>query len=276
MATQSLASGKVLVETGPVTRIQLTNPAKRNSLDAEMAVAVSKVLDDVQKNNDVRVVIFRGAGDEAFCSGYDIAAIPTGGARPGDSHGVRKDSNDIEANELLRMLDRVEEFPLPTVAILNGHAYGAGAELAVTCDFRLAASHGKFSMPPARLGICYHPRGIKKFIDLIGAGATRMLFLAGEPVTMEEALRLGLVSRIADRSNLDAAAETLIQRIAANAPLAVRGMKKTIRYLLDAPPLDAAREQELKQIRIACFLSEDLREGQRAFIEKRQPVFQGK
>jgi len=224
------------------------------------------------------VVVFRGSGEQAFCSGYDISAIPAGRdlPRPGDSHGVKSDSNDIEANELLRMLDQLEEFPLPTVALLNGHAYGAGAELTVTCDFRIAAPHGKFSMPPARLGICYHPRGLKKFLDLIGAGATRMLFLAGEPVSMDDAFRLGLVNNVVQAGELDRVGDELAERLAQNAPLAVKGMKKTIRYLLDEVPLSAGREKELKALRIACFLSQDLREGQRAFMEKRAPKFEGR
>ncbi len=274
---QSSASGKILVSRGPVSRITLNNPSKRNSLDAEMAVAISAELDAIAKDPSARVLVITGSGEQAFCSGYDIAAIPAGPGRPtpGDSHGVKKDG-DIEANELLRMLDHLEEFPLPTVALLNGHAYGAGAELSVTCDFRIAAGHGKFAMPPARLGICYHPKGIRKYLDLIGAGATRMLFLAGEPVAMDEALRLGLVNRVVELPELGKAGTELADRLAANAPLAVKGMKKTIRYLLEGSPMSPEREQELKRLRIACFLSNDLREGQKAFMEKRTPRFEGR
>ncbi len=278
MSFETHANGKIHFARGPVSRIVLNNPAKRNSLDAEMAVAISGLLAEIEKDSSARVVVFRGSGEQAFCSGYDIASIPAGGnvPRPGDSHGVKKDSNDIEANDLLRMLDLLEEFPLPTVALVNGHAYGAGGELAVTCDFRIAASHGKYSMPPARLGICYHPRGLKKFLDLIGAGATRMLFLAGEPVSMDEAHRLGLVNRVVKTEELDKAGDELAERLAQNAPLAVKGMKRTIRYLLEEVPLSAEREKELKALRIACFLSKDLKEGQRAFMEKRTPKFEGR
>ncbi len=278
MSFESAASGKIQYKLGPVSRIVINNPSKRNSLDAEIAVAVSDLLKRIEADPASRVVVFRGAGDQAFCSGYDITAIPAGRAlpKPGDSHGIRKADDDIEANELLDMLNQLEEFPLPTIAAMNGHAFGAGAELTVTCDFRIAANQGKFAMPPAKLGICYHPRGLKKYLDLIGAGATRMLFLAGDAVSMDEAYRLGLVHQIVPPAELDPAVDGLAQRVAANAPLAVRGMKRTIRYLLEELPLSPEREKELKRIRIACFLSDDLKEGQRAFLEKRTPRFEGK
>jgi len=278
MSLESAASGKIQYELGPVSRIVINNPSKRNSLDAEIAVAVSDLLKRIENDPASRVLVFRGAGDQAFCSGYDITAIPAGRTmpRPGDSHGMRKTDDDIEANELLDMLNRLEEFPIPTIAAMNGHAYGAGAELTVTCDFRIAVNRGKFAMPPAKLGICYHPRGLKKYLDLIGAGATKLLFLAGDAVSMEEAFRLGLVQQIVPPAEFDAAVDGLATRVAANAPLAVRGMKRTIRYLLEELPLSPEREKELKRIRIACFLSDDLKEGQRAFLEKRTPRFEGK
>jgi enoyl-CoA hydratase/carnithine racemase len=174
-------------------------------------------------------------------------------------------------------IDAIEAFPYPTLAALNGHAIGGGLELAVSCDLRIAAAPAKFAMPPAKLGLVYSHTGIQKFIDTVGAPRTRQLFLVGARIDSARALSWGLVNEIVMPADLADEAVTLAREIAANAPLSLKGNKRVIRAVLDArAQLDPAVEEELLELRRACFSSEDFKEGVRAFAAKRAPEWKGR
>ena len=163
------------------------------------------------------------------------------------------------------------------MAALTGHTIGGGLELALVCDLRVAHDGIVLGMPPAKLGLVYSHTGLRRFIDAIGVPRTRELFLLGRNVDARTALGWGLVNRVVPESQLEETALDLATELAGNAPLSLHGNKRVIRELLRAESqLDPDVERELIALREACFRSEDLREGVRAFGEKRRPRWRGR
>jgi enoyl-CoA hydratase/carnithine racemase len=214
------------------------------------------------------VVIVSGA-DGQFSSGYDIGDIPD------DVFAV--EAEKLVAHPFTNALDALDACVVPTVAALGGHTIGGGLELALACDFRLAADGIKLGMPPAKLGLVYSHTGLRRFIDAIGVPRTRELFLLGRNIPAARALDWGLVNDVAAAGELEAASLAWAGELAANAPLSVQGNERVIRALLDAEgALDPEVARELIALREACFASQDMREGVRAFAEKRPPRWQGR
>ena len=251
-------------DRGEVRTLVIDNPQKRNALDfaslAELEVACADAARD-----RVRCLVLRGAGEQAFCSGFDLGAMDDGqgGDRP-----------DLAVE---RAMEAVEAVPCPTVAFVNGAAFGAGCELAATCDLRVARAGILLGMPPAKLGVVYAAAGLRRFLALMGAAHTREMLFTGRPVEAEAGLALGLVSRVVPAERAEAEVLALADEIAANAPLAVQGMKRILR-LLEASHergLTEPEREEIARLRSRAFESADLREGRIAFQERRPPRFRG-
>jgi enoyl-CoA hydratase/carnithine racemase len=261
------AGGRLLVdEPAPgVTRLTISNPAKRGALDHAILDGFTSTLAET----DARCVIITGE-HTTFSAGYDI-----GDLRGNDQFADEADR--LVANPFAAALDAVEAYPYPTLAALNGHAIGGGLELALACDLRIAAGTIALGMPPAKLGLVYSHTGIRKFIDTIGAPRTRELFLVGRRIDARTAREWGLVNAIAEDGRVAEEALELATEITGNAPLAEQGNKRVIRAVLAAQgAMDPDTERELIELRRACFASEDFREGVRAFAEKRPPRWQGR
>jgi enoyl-CoA hydratase/carnithine racemase len=252
-------------ERGLARVLVIDNPAKKNALDFqaldELAAACERAAAD-----GVRCLVLRGAGGEAFSSGFDLAEMALTNVR-----GERPD----EAVE--RAADVLSAVPCPTLAFVNGFAFGGGFELAVACDLRVARAGVRVAMTPAKLGVVYPEGGLRRFADLVGAARTRELFFTGRPIDAETALAWGLVNRVAPPANAEADALGLADEIAGNAPLAVRGMKRILRLLEGTHErgLTDAERGEIADLRRRAFESADLREGRRAFEERRAPRFRG-
>jgi enoyl-CoA hydratase/carnithine racemase len=209
----------------------------------------------------VRVVIVSGTEGQ-FSSGYDIGDIPD------DVFTV--EAEKLVAHPFTAALDALEACDAVTVAALTGHTIGGGLELAITCDFRVAADGIKLGMPPAKLGLVYSHTGLVRFIDTVGVPRTRELFLRGRNIDAREAHAWGLVTEVVAPDAVERAAVDLAGELAANSPLSLRGNKRVLRELLSArAQLTDEVEQELIELRRASFESEDMREGVRAFAEKR-------
>ena len=259
--------GELLVDepADGVLRLRISNPAKRGALDHDILDGIAVALEGVRER--ARVVVITGH-DGQFSSGYDIGDIPD-------------DVFEIEAEKLVAhpftaALDALEACDLPTVAALTGHTIGGGLELAVTCDFRVAAEGIKLGMPPAKLGLVYSHTGLRRFIDTVGAPRTRELFLRGRYVDAAEAERWGLVTEVHPAERTEEAALSLAAELVANAPLSLAGNKRAMRELLTAQgELAADVEAELLELRRACFASDDFKEGVRAFAQRRPADWQG-
>ncbi len=257
--------GRLLIdEPAPgVVRLTISNPGKRGALDHPILDALASTVPRLQ----ARALIITGE-QSTFSAGYDIGDLP-------DSV-FADEAERLIAHPFAAALDAVEDYPYPTLAVLNGHAIGGGLELALACDLRIAAGTIAVGMPPGKLGLVYSHTGIRKFIDTIGAPRTRELFLIARRIDARTAREWGLVNAVAEPGRLAEEALELAQEIAANAPLAQRGNKRVIRAVLDAQAaLAPTVERELIELRRACFSSEDFREGIRAFAEKRSPEWRG-
>jgi enoyl-CoA hydratase/carnithine racemase len=203
-----------------------------------------------------------------FSAGYDIGEIPE------DEFEERAEK--LVAHPFSEAIEAIEAFPYPTLALLSGHTIGGGLELALSCDLRVAGEGVMLGMPPAKLGLVYSHTGLRRFIDAIGATRTRELFLLGRYIDARTALEWGLVNRVAPAPNLEELALEIAGELAGNAPLAQTGNKRVIAELLSAEgELAEEVEEELIELRRASFASRDMREGMRAFAEKRPARWRG-
>lgn len=269
------AGGTLLVDepAAGVVRLTISNPAKRNALDHPILDAITHTLSTLAQRAESP-----GAGPPSlivtgahgmFSAGYDIGELPD------DEFEQR--AEELVAHPFTEAIEALEEYPSPTVAVLPGHTIGGGLELALACDLRVAERTIKLGMPPAKLGLVYSHTGLRRFIDAIGVPRTRELFLLGRYVDAPTALAWGLVNRVAPTEQIEQIGLDLAAEMAANAPLAQRGNKRVIAALLKAESsLPAEVERELMDLRRSSFASEDMREGVRAFAQKRAPRWRGR
>jgi enoyl-CoA hydratase/carnithine racemase len=269
--SRELAGGKLLIDepAGDVVRLTISNPAKRNALDHPILDAITVTLSELgSARSSTRCVVLTGAHG-MFSAGYDIGEIP--------DEEFEERAEQLVAHPFTEAIDALEAFPYPTVAALPGHTIGGGLELALACDMRVALEGIKLGMPPAKLGLVYSHTGLRRFLDAIGATRTRELFLLGRYVDAATALAWGLVNRVASAPELEAMTLSLAGELASNAPLSQAGNKRVIAELLRAESaLDPVLERELIELRRASFASDDMREGMRAFAEKRPPRWRGR
>jgi enoyl-CoA hydratase/carnithine racemase len=268
---RELADGKLLIDEPAVgvVRLTISNPAKRNALDHPILDAISATLAELaQAGSRARCALVTGAHG-MFSAGYDIGEIP--------DEQFEERAEALVAHPFTQAIDALAAFPYPTLAVLPGHTIGGGLELALACDLRVAQDGIKLGMPPAKLGLVYSHTGVRRFIDAIGAARTRELFLLGRYIDAPSALAWGLVNRVAPAAELEQAALEVAAELAGNAPLAQTGNKRVIAELLRAEgELAPEVEEELIELRRASFASQDLREGMRAFAEKRSPNWRGR
>jgi enoyl-CoA hydratase/carnithine racemase len=249
-----------------VVRLTISHPAKRNALDQPILDAITEALNGI--GDSARCVVLTGA-DGMFSSGYDIGDIPD------DVFAV--EAEKLVAHPFTNALAALDACDLPSLAALPGHTIGGGLELALCCDLRIAASGIKLGMPPAKLGLVYSHTGLRRFIDALGVPRTRELFLLGRNIDADTALSWGLVNEVVHFADLEETSLGWAAELAANAPLSLRGNKRVIREILRAEArLDPQVERELIDLREQSFRSDDLREGVRAFSEKRPARWRGR
>jgi enoyl-CoA hydratase/carnithine racemase len=249
---------------GPIAFLTFNRPEARNALTWGMYDALTAACDRVDADPNVRVFVVRAAG-EAFAAGTDIrqfAEFTTGA--DGLAYERRLDA----------VIDRLEEVTVATIAQVQGVAAGGGCAIALACDLRVCTPGAKFGVPIARtLGNCLSPANYARIVDLVGPAHTKDLLFTGRLLEADEAVSLGLVTRLAGPEEIDGAVRALADSIAANAPLTIRTTKETLRRIAAHRRLGAGAADDLIA---ACYASHDFHEGVAAFIAKRKPVFTGK
>jgi enoyl-CoA hydratase len=257
-------------KAGAIGTLTFNNPERHNALSLEMWNAATSVLDAFAQDPDLRVVVLTGAGGKAFVSGADISKF--------ESERASADAVAIYNAAVERFSQTLADYPLPTIAKIRGFCIGGGLGIVTGCDLRIANEAARFGIPAAKLGLGYGHQNIRRLMTLIGPQFVNEMLFTARHVDAADALRMGLVNRvIPDGENgveIDAYVQQLAETIAANAPLTIRAVKTIVRELArDEPDRDlAACDDLVKQ----CFDSADYKEGRRAFLEKRKPIFTGK
>ena len=247
-----------------VARITFNRPNVLNALNRKTMEELGDCLKKVRADDAIRVLILTGAGEKAFIAGADINEL----SQQTPVHGRE---STLFGQEIIH---RLETLGKPAIAAINGFALGGGCELALACTLRIASRHAKLGQPEVKLGLIPGYGGSQRLPRLCGKGVAHELILTGEMITAEEALRVGLVNRVVEPAELLATAEAIAKKIIANAPLAVK-------YALEAVERGTEMPQEEGLYLEAtlfglCCATQDMREGTRAFLEKRPPKFEGR
>ena len=266
---EDIEKSLLIEKKGLYAILTFNRPEKRNALSPLLLLRLHQVLQDFSKDDNIRCVIMRGSGDVSFSSGYDIGAIPTK-ISPKDREAL-KNRNPLEL-----ALNSVKNFQYPTIAMINGYGYGAGFNLCVCCDIRIAADDAKLGMTPAKLGLIYHPGGLQQFIEAFGISKTKEIFFTAKTYKGKELIERGFVDYLIPRNELESFTFKYAEQITENAPLSLKGMKKIINMFGDSMSLNEEMTKKAEEIIKAGFQSDDLKEGQIAFLEKRKPNFTGK
>jgi enoyl-CoA hydratase/carnithine racemase len=264
-ADPASSAGRLLVEEdGPALVLRISNPGRANALDEAILDALASLLHAPPPAS--RAVLLGGDGDRHFSSGLDLA----GRAPEALADALRDGERRLGAAAAA-----VADCPVPVIAVLNGGAFGGALELAIACDWRIAAAGARLGMPAARIGVVYAAEGLRRFVAAMGPGGARRLFLTGVPLEADEALAAGLVDQVVEPAGVWAAARAAAAEVASAAPVAVAGTRAVVRALCDgSPPADV--EETALRWRERAFASDDLREGLAAFQERRPPEFSGR
>ncbi len=259
------ASEPLLVEASRgVATLTINRPARRNAITEGMWRQIASIAESLEEDPQVRVVIIRGAGREAFASGQDISEYP----QFAEPETAARHSELVEA-----AWESVEALSKPTIAMVFGWAMGGAGSLAISCDLRFAAENARFGVPSAKLGIVMPYFTVKRLIHLIGPASTKELLMTGSACDAKEALRLGLVNRVLPLEELEPFTYEVASRIAENAPISVRNAKRMVSFCFE--PESPELLETARAMRIQGFTSRDFREGMKAFLEKRKPHFSG-
>jgi len=237
--------------------LSLNRPEKRNAVNRAMIEALDGALASVESDKNIRAVIIKGEG-RGFCSGLDLRDLEQMGA------------GGLTFEKIIR---RLQTMPVPTIAAVHGEALTGGLVLALTCDLRIAAEGARLGMTPARIGYLPTYWIFRKFVETVGPANTAEIMYLADPVDSARAREMGLVHKVVADSNLGAAASAWAEKIAGNAPLSVRAMKQMIsRVISQAFEVD---HKDLDELGNKVRTSQDAKEGVRAFLEKRKPVWRG-
>jgi enoyl-CoA hydratase len=247
-----------------IARITFNRPNVLNALNRKTMDELGDCLKKVRADDEVRVLILTGAGERAFIAGADINELA-------QQTPVNGREFTLYGQEIIH---RLETLGKPAIAAINGFALGGGCELALACTLRIASRNAKLGQPEVKLGIIPGYGGSQRLPRLCGKGVAHELILTGEMISAEEALRVGLVNRVVEPGELLATAEAIAKKIIANAPLAVKYALEAVEHGMEMPQEEGLYlEATLFGL---CCATQDMREGTRAFLEKRPPKFEGR
>jgi enoyl-CoA hydratase len=247
-----------------VAVVTVNRPDKLNALNDRTMEELDAAFQGLADDPAVRGVILTGAGEKAFVAGADIGELSAQSPVQGQERSLRGQ----------KVLDRIEGLGKPVIAAINGFALGGGCELALACHVRVAAEGARLGTPEVKLGIMCGYGGTQRLPRLVGRGRALEMLLTGEMVDAQEALRIGLVNRVVPKEKLLEESQSLLRKMLANGPLSLRFTLDAVARGLEMP-LDQAQAHEATLFGLIC-TTEDMKEGTRAFLEKRPPRFQGR
>jgi len=254
------ATAPVLEIDGARATIRLNRPKHLNRLQSEDLDELMKLFDRIEADPAVRVLVLTGTG-RAFSAGYDLNSVAD------RATSAKEEQSAGSAFEVV--VNRLEDLGVPTICRLNGGVYGGSTDLALACDFRIGVDTAEMFMPAARLGLHYYKSGIERYVSRLGADNARKLFLTAQKISAPEMLRIGYLTAMVSMEYLDEEVDKLAAILAGNAPLAMRGMKRAInqfaRGKLDEAAADLRHRESMR--------SDEIKEGIKAFAEKRPPRF---
>lgn len=250
-------------DEGYICTLSINRPEKRNALNADALFRMGDILTDLKKDDSIRVVVIRGAGEKIFSSGVDLS---------GGTEGMQKMIKGIE-----HCLDSLLGYPSPIVAMISGPAIGAGLDIAVISDFRIASETARFGAPLVKLGRTYYYTAINRLANLLGVAAAKEILLLGRLIDAKRAMEMGLVNQVVSSDELVKTTYSLAKELAeGNAPLAVRATKLTIHKVQECKGIAPEIESELQALVEEVNRSDDAGEGVKAMLEKRKPEFKGR
>ena len=248
---------------GAVGWVLLNRPEKLNALNAELLSDFENALGKCEQSSAIRVVVIRGNG-KAFAAGADIDDMAVGDVR----FAIE------QSDHTMRVQEKLEGFPKPTIACISGYALGGGLELALCCDFRIASCETKLGLPEIKLGIIPGGGGTQRLTRLVGLGNATNLVLLGEMITAEEAKQIGLINEVVEPEELDVTVSKLAKRLIEKPPIAIRAAKTALRIGYNTSLAEGLMcEQSLFSM---LFGTKDQKEGMSAFLNKRKANFVGK
>lgn len=243
---------------GARATIRFGRPERHNALGAGDIATLVEHLAAVEANANVRVLVLAASGP-TFCSGYDLNALAA----------EQRSGAGADAVTFGAMADRLEQVRVPTIAALAGSVYGGGTDLALACDFRLGTPGIELRMTASRIGVQYYASGMRRFATRLGLGAAKRIFLAAEALPADELLRIGYLDELVAHERLAHRVDELARILAANAPAAVQGMKRSLNALAHGDADPAAIDRAFA----ASLISADVAEGLAAYRERREPAF---
>ncbi len=246
--------------------LTIDHPAKMNAMTYEMWASLPALVSRAMNDPEIRFIAVQGGGDKAFSSGADISQFST--------HRTEAETSNVYGRAVDAGMKALLEAEKPTIAIIRGTCFGGGCALALTCDLRIATTDSTFRIPAARLGLGYAYDHVAMLVNKLGASAATEVLFAAHVLDAQEANRIGIAHRIWPRGIFESEAGAYLAAIVSNAPLTLRAIKKTLSEL--GKPENQRDRARAEAMITACFGSADYREGQSAFLEKREPIFRGK
>ncbi|MRH42032.1 enoyl-CoA hydratase [Aquibacillus halophilus] len=245
-----------------IATLFLNKPEKKNAMSLSMYQLLLDLLSTIERDESIKAVVIRSVNDSVFAAGADISEFI-------ESRSTKEKAKKYN-DSALGAIDKLYRLNKPTIAMIQGHAIGGGVELALACDYRLSADDGIFGITPSKLGIVYNLASTKRLIDTIGAPKTKDLLYTGKFINSEQALTMGLVHEVYLKRELEENTYNLARRLVTSSTVAISGTKTVIQAVLDG---ENEETEELEQLILDSFESDDYKEGIQAFLSKRAPNF---